>query len=273
MTKAPEGEVQMQDHVRAAANGKFKVSKQQLIDLVEKYRQRTYVEDIEYIEGNLQGMDSLCEALDVNINAGISTRDLQIREDVFGTNYKAPPERTPFCELLLGALDDFMLKILIVCAIFSIVVEMIFATPENRGHAWVEGFAILVAVAVVSLVTAWSDYQKEGQFLKQKAIEENQKTVTVLRDEKEEVIHKNFIKVGDLIKIRGGMNVPVDGVIVKSTGPVMLDESAMTGESDHLPKDMIKRCLERQTEHEQEDKFSKTPHDVPSPVVLSGTQI
>lgn len=41
------------------------------------------------------------------------------------------------------------------------------AEPEDRGHAWIESFAILLAVAVVSLVTAGSDYKKEGQFLKQ----------------------------------------------------------------------------------------------------------
>jgi len=63
---------------------------------------------------------------------------------------------------LLAALDDFMLKILIVCAIFSIVVEMSFASPEERGSAWIEGTAILLAVALVSGVTAWSDYKKEG---------------------------------------------------------------------------------------------------------------
>lgn len=39
--------------------------------------------------------------------------------------------------------------------------------PEHLATAWIEGFAILVAVAVVSLVTAGSDYKKEGQFLKQ----------------------------------------------------------------------------------------------------------
>jgi hypothetical protein len=68
--------------------------------------------------------------------------------------------------LLLAALDDFMLKILIVCAIFSIVVDMSFAKPEHRKFAWIEGTAILFAVAVVSGVTAWSDWKKEAQFLK-----------------------------------------------------------------------------------------------------------
>lgn len=62
---------------------------------------------------------------------------------------------------MLAALDDLMLKILIGCAIFSIVVDTSFATPEEIGHAWVDGTAILVAVAVVSGVGAWSDHKKE----------------------------------------------------------------------------------------------------------------
>mmetsp|Transcript_16509 Transcript_16509/g.28037 ORF Transcript_16509/g.28037 Transcript_16509/m.28037 type:complete len:1044 (+) Transcript_16509:329-3460(+) len=165
-----------------------------------------------------------------------------------------------------------MLKILIVCAFFSIGIDVGLAEPEERSHAWIEGFAILVAVAVVSLVSAWSDYKKEGQFLKQQQLEENTKVVRVRREQKEETIHKNYIRVGDLIKIENGMNIPVDGVIVEAIG-VMCDESAMTGESDHLPKDTVDKCLYRQREHEQHDKSSRTPHDVPSPVLLSGTQI
>jgi hypothetical protein len=37
-----------------------------------------------------------------------------------------------------------------------------FAAPKDRSHAWVEGFSIFLAVAVVSLVSSVSDYQKEG---------------------------------------------------------------------------------------------------------------
>jgi magnesium-transporting ATPase (P-type) len=126
-------------------------------------------------------MPSLLDALDVNPTTGITARDLKIRDVVFGSNFKPEMVRTPFCNFVMAALEDFMLRILIVCAIISISIDMGTAEPEELGHAWVEGFAILVAVAVVSLVSAVSDYQKEGQFLKQQKLEENSKVVSWCR--------------------------------------------------------------------------------------------
>lgn len=120
----------------------------------------------------------MLDALDVNPITGISSADLEARDKVFGSNYKEPLKRTPFFTMLLAALDDFMLKILMICAVFSMIVDVLLADPHERSHAWVEGFAILVAVAVVSNVSAWSDYKKEGQFLKQQQLEENSKIVS-----------------------------------------------------------------------------------------------
>jgi magnesium-transporting ATPase (P-type) len=67
------------------------------------------------------------------------------------------------------------------------------------------------------------------------------------------------------------MNVPVDGVVMVGIG-IMSDESAMTGESDHFPKESMAKCLQRKSEHEAES-CEKGAHDVPSPLLLSGTQI
>lgn len=118
------------------------------------------------------------------------------------------------------------------------------AKKEDLSHAWIEGFAILLAVAVVSLVGAGSDYKKEGQFLKQQELAEVAKVVTLRRDGREEVMHKENIKVGDIVKIRNGMDIPVDGICVEASG-VLADESSLTGESDHLAKETIPKCLER----------------------------
>jgi len=131
--------------------------------MVECYRQRKYVEELDYLKNELKGPQSLCESLDVNPETGINANSCDIRTSIFGTHHKDPPERTPFLTLVLGALDDFMLKLLLVCATVIIPVEVGFAHDEaERSTAWIEGFVIYVAVAVVSLVSAGSDYSKEG---------------------------------------------------------------------------------------------------------------
>jgi P-type E1-E2 ATPase len=80
--------------------------------------------------------------------------------------------------------------------------------------------------------------------------------------------------VGDIVKIKAGMNIPVDGIIVKSSG-VVVNESAMTGESDELKKENLDICKQRQEEKETELQFSKIQerkhNDIPSPIMLSGT--
>ena len=59
------------------------------------------------------------------------------------------------------------------------------------------------------------------------------KTATVRRDSGEQEISVEQVQVGDLVVVRPGQSVPVDGVIVE--GQSAVDESALTGES--LPVD------------------------------------
>lgn len=54
-------------------------------------------------------------------------------------------------------------------------------------------------------------------------------TVTVIRDNEERTITYDAIKEKDLVIIKAGENIPVDGRIVKGSGTV--DKSALTGES------------------------------------------
>jgi magnesium-transporting ATPase (P-type) len=69
------------------------------------------------------------------------------------------------------------------------------------------------------------------------------------------------------------MGIPVDAIVLKASG-VQVDESAMTGESDHLPRDTFASCMEKKRIHEEGAKSQeKHHHDVPSCVLLSGTNI
>jgi P-type E1-E2 ATPase len=61
----------------------------------------------------------------------------------------------------LKALEDLMLKILLVCAVISIVFDMSFSDPGHRNTAWIEGTAIFLAVFIVSFVGSFNDYKKD----------------------------------------------------------------------------------------------------------------
>ena len=76
----------------------------------------------------------------------------------FGNNRK--PEIPPkgYFELLCAALEDFTMRVLMVASVVSIVIETATAKEDHRPTAWIEGFAIMVAIAVCANVTAINDY-------------------------------------------------------------------------------------------------------------------
>jgi len=110
-----------------------------------------------------------------------------------------------------------MLKVLLVCAAFSITFDMILATPHEREHAWIEGTAIFVAVLVVSGVSSLVDWQKEQQFVKSRMESDEQNVCNVLRDGEVKTTHHNELHVGDIIMVQYGMAIPVDGLLLFSS--------------------------------------------------------
>lgn len=255
----------------------FEVSLDQAVALVEDYRNRKFDEDLNTIKNKFGGIEGISGKLKTDIHKGLTGDDFDRRDESFGDNCKPKHKRTGFCKLFIMAMDDLMLKILLVSATISIVVSMAFADDDERSIAWVEGAAILMAVLVVTSVTAWNDYKKEEQFMKLTAYSDAQNNVTALRGGEHTEINVDDIKVGDLIQIKTGMSIPADAILVKGTG-VTTDESAMTGESIELKKEVLEQCEVRLEEKLEEEKFhggedARTNHDIPSTIMLSGTQI
>ena len=112
------------------------------------------------------------------------------------------------------AFDDLILRILVVAGIASIIINMI--TEEHKATAWIEGFAIMVAVMIVVVVTAWNDLKKEQEFQKLNEEAESGKKVTVIRDGIENDDFKiDDIEVGDIVIIKSGMEIPGDAVMIE----------------------------------------------------------
>lgn len=71
-----------------------------------------------------------------------------------------------------------------VSSILSIAIEVGTADSEDRKTAWIEGFVVLVAVAICSLVTAINNYSKERQFQELNKVADARKRVSVKRQGK-----------------------------------------------------------------------------------------
>ena len=106
---------------------------------------------------------------------------------------------------------------------------------EEPNIEWIEGTAILIAVCVVVLVTAFNDWSKERQFRGLQNKIESDQMMSVLRDSKIGDFPVKEILVGDIIQVYYGHTIPADGIIIESND-LKIDESSLTGETDLIKK-------------------------------------
>jgi P-type E1-E2 ATPase len=102
------------------------------------------------------------------------------------------------------------------------------AKPDHRQTAWVEGFVVMVAVAICSLVTAANNYSKERQFQELNKVADARKRVSVRRQGQLMELHQDDLLVGDVVVISEGMEIPADAIVLEGN-EITTDESAMTG--------------------------------------------
>ena len=182
---------------------KFDIDPKELQDLMGKYKERgSDFNDIRYLE--VKSVHQIITELKTNSETGLN--NLEGREEVFGSNkiFTEPPKH--FCEYVWEALKDLMVRILIVAAIVSILLGVLFSDDPSKD--WIDGVSIVVAVLVVVLVGSITDYQKEQKFHELNEVEAEGTKYKLIR---------NGIK---------------------------MDESALTGESDAMKKEKFEKCKE-----------------------------
>jgi len=202
------------------------------------------------------GIEGLAEKLHVDPKNGLTQREADEgfteRREYFGKNtYKQPKGKT-FFQLWVDALNDLTMIILIISAIVSIILA--FAVPKNIGADvecpietnssdavssvpannddaidGIEGFAILIAVVIVSTVTAGNNYSKEKKF-RALAAKESDVKVKVRRDGQIVEISIFEVNAGDVALVDTGSQVPADGVFLRGNN-IQVDESQVNGET------------------------------------------
>ena len=179
------------------------------------------------------------------------------RKRIFGDNKLPQKKAKSIFELMWLAYNDKVLIVLTVAAVIALSLGLYQAlgTPAG-GFEWVEGVAIIVAIAVVVLVGALNDWQKEKQFAKLNAKKES-RNIKVVRSGKTQEVNIHEIYAGEVLLVEPGDILPVDGIFISGHG-VKCDESSATGESDIMkktPADEVYRAMESNENLKKMDPF------------------
>lgn len=188
----------------------------------------------------IDNADTLAAALRTSLSDGIDESDtssMKWRKKTFGRNHISEPPPRTFLQFVLDAfLDDFTVQVLAAAGILSLGLEVWLASREGSEPAWLEGCSILIAVAVVIMVTASNNWQQQRQFRSLQSSALSERSVRAVR--KSEVrIPTSDIVVGDVVLIEAGDILAADGVLVYGCD-IRVDESALTGEADDIPRDV-----------------------------------
>jgi len=173
---------------------------------------------------------------------GITTdeTDLRYRLETFGSNAIADKKMKSFLFLCWKAVQDFVLIMLIVMGVVSIVVELTIGRKDGAacGSCWLEGFAILMSVCIVVLVTATIDYMKQFAFKRLSKNLQARNTKSVIRNGEQVVVTDADIVVGDILSVNShsSASIPADCVLLGPGMDLKMDESSLTGESHTLKK-------------------------------------
>jgi len=99
--------------------------------------------------------------------------------------------------------------------------------PQGTANVYFEAAAVIVTLI---LVGRWIEARAKGQTSQaiRRLMSMQAKTARVLRDGIEQDVPIDSVQAGDLIAVRPGERVPVDGVVTE--GASWLDESMLTGE-------------------------------------------
>ena len=108
----------------------------------------------------------------------------------------------------------------------------------TAAHIAMHGMYFESAGLILTLITLGKFFEARAKGRTTGAIEAlmnlTPKTAVVERDGKEETVSASDVRVGDILVVRAGSAIPVDGVVVE--GESSVDESAITGEAIPVEK-------------------------------------
>ena len=235
----------------------FGISPRKLEEIMGNYKERgSEFRDLQYFREQ-NGITNLLNSLLTSDTMGINSTEG--REEYYGSNKVFVEPVPPFCAYVWEALEDMMVRILIVCAVVQIVLGCTLSDDPSKD--WIDGVSIIVAILVVVLVGSITNYQKETKFHELNEVQNEGTKYNIIRNGSPSEHISDDILVGDLIMVNYGDIMAADLLLIEGNG-IKMDESALTGESDAMKKETYQKCIELQDKGEEK---------LPSPLILSGT--
>ncbi len=145
--------------------------------------------------------------------------------------------------------NDLLARVFLLAAYLLMGWEVLVNAVKSivKGQMFDENFLMTIATVGAIFVGEWEEaagvmlFYRIGEMFEHAAVERSRKSVMEAIDMRPETVQKIFsvadvrtipaekVKKGDLLLIRAGDRIPVDGIIRKGKGSI--DTSAMTGES------------------------------------------
>ncbi|MGN1317610.1 MAG: heavy metal translocating P-type ATPase [Lachnospirales bacterium] len=212
----------------------------------------TDIDDVTMLKTVKKIVDSIEDGVDTRL------RNSNIKEE----NTEKNIVKTALIRLVLGALLFFgglfisNTHISVVCYILSYVIfgyDVVIRAIKNilKGNLFDENFLMSLATIAAFVIGEYNEavavmlFYQIGEFLQDLAVDKSKRSIKNLMSlniesvnviENDKIITKepNEINIGDIIVVKVGEKIPVDGVIVE--GNTNLDMQALTGESVPVEK-------------------------------------
>jgi len=158
---------------------------------------------------------------------------------LFARGWRSILARSPnmFTLISIGVLAAFAAS---VAALLPGPVGALFVDPHGMRHLYFESAAVIVALVLLGQVLELSARSRTGNALRA-LLDLAPPTARKVGAGGDEEVPLAAVAVGDLLRVRRGDKVPVDGIVVEGEG--LVDESMVTGESTPVSKGPGERVI------------------------------
>ncbi len=174
-------------------------------------------------ENYQKDLKTIIEELKTNTKTGLTTEEVRKRQEQYGLNELKQKKKKTILKMVIEQLTDKMIIILLIASILS------FLLGEK-----LEGFVILFIIAINIIISVVQEKKASDALEALKNM--NAPHSLVLRNGKKEKVLAKKLVPGDIVYLEAGNIIPADIRWIEEN-EILVDESALTGESIAVEKD------------------------------------